>query len=83
MINKIKFYFKQIWTNLLLGYYHIARDFSVKELDRFGRGAKKDFKLDNISVCQKQKIPQALADEIVKYVREIFSKKINLEVLYP
>ncbi len=49
-----------------------ARDISFKELDKFGRGAKTNFKLDNISVCQKQKVPEALAEDIVKYVREIF-----------
>ncbi len=48
-----------------------ARDFSPKELDSFGRGAKRDFKMDNISVCQKSKTPYLLADEIVKYVQGI------------
>ena len=48
-----------------------ARDIYFKELDKFGRGAKTNFKLDNISVCQKQKIPEKLAEEIAKYVREI------------
>lgn len=46
-----------------------AIDIQFKELDRFGRGAKSNFKMDNISVCQKQKTPQPLAEEIVKYVR--------------
>ncbi len=52
-----------------------ARDFPVKELDRFGRGAKIKAKLDNISVCQKQKIPEALAKDVVKYVRDIYKKQ--------
>lgn len=48
-----------------------AKDIQFKELDKFGRGAKVDFKIDNISKGQKQKIPRALADDIVKYVQEI------------
>jgi hypothetical protein len=44
-----------------------ARDISFKQLDRFGRGAKRYFKLDNISVCQKQKVPGALSKTIVRY----------------
>ncbi len=51
-----------------------AKDISFKELDRFGRGAKTNFNLDNISVCQKQKIPRCLADDILKYVRDFFSE---------
>lgn len=51
-----------------------ATNIQFKDLDRFGRGAKTNFKLDNISVCQKQKIPQAVSKEIVKYVRDFFSK---------
>ncbi len=53
-----------------------VREISFKELDRFGRGAKVKTKLDNISVCQKQKIPQSLADEIVKYVRGIIVNQL-------
>ncbi len=45
-----------------------------KEMDRFGRGAKVNVKMDNIAKGQKQKIPRALADEIAKYVRDIFFK---------
>lgn len=52
-----------------------ARDIEFKELDRFGRGAKINFKLDNVSVCQKQKTPALLAENIVKYVRGFYSKK--------
>ncbi len=51
-----------------------AKDISFKELAPFGRGAKSHFKLDNISVGQKQKIPRRLADEIVEYVRDFYSK---------
>lgn len=50
-------------------------DIKFKELDRFGRGAKSNFKLDNISKGQKQKIPRTLAKEIAKYVRGIFQNK--------
>ena len=40
---------------------------SFKELDRFGRGAKTDFKMDNISVAQKSKTTRPKAEDIVKY----------------
>lgn len=52
-----------------------ATDIQFKELDKFGRGAKTNFKLDNVSVCQKQKTPAPLAEDIVKYVRGFYSKK--------
>lgn len=52
-----------------------AIDIQFREQVRFGRGAKSNFNLDNISVGQKQKIPLALADEIANYVREFFAKK--------
>jgi len=49
-----------------------AINIQFKELDRFGRGAKIDFKLDNISICQKSKTPLPLVEDIVKYVRGIY-----------
>lgn len=49
-----------------------VRDISFKELDKFGRGARIKFKLDNISKGQKQKIPLPLAEAIVKYVQDIY-----------
>lgn len=52
-----------------------ASDIEFKELDKFGRGAKVDFKLDNISVAQKQKVPGLFAEEILKYVRGFFQNK--------
>lgn len=54
-----------------------ARGISFKEMDKFGRGAKSNFKLDNISTGQKQKIPQALSDEIVNYVRDFFEGRVR------
>ena len=52
-----------------------AKDIEFKEMAPFGRGAKVNFKLDNISKAQKQKVPRPLAYEIVKYVRDFFSEK--------
>lgn len=47
-----------------------AIDYMPKELDKFGRGAKVDYKLDNFSKCQKQKVPGSLAKEIRRYCEE-------------
>lgn len=52
-----------IFTNL--------RDISFKELDKFGRGAKTGFKLNNVTLCQSQKVPRPLSDEIVKNIQVI------------
>lgn len=51
-----------IFTNL--------KEISFKDLDRFGRGAKNKFKLENASKCQKQKVPQELSDFIAKSVQD-------------
>lgn len=50
-------------------------DIEFKELGRFGRGARSNFKLDNISKGQKQKIPRSLAKDIAKYIRVFFQNK--------
>lgn len=50
-------------------------DIEFKELGRFGRGAKSNFKLDNISKGQKQKVPGALAKDVAEYVRAFFQNK--------
>ncbi len=50
-----------------------AQDIQFKELVPFGRGAKSDFKMHNISVCQKQKVPRSLANDILYYVQDTLS----------
>ncbi len=44
-----------------------ALNYQPKELDRFGRGAKVRHRFDNMTKCQRQKVPGALAEEIRKY----------------
>ena len=44
-----------------------AYDYFPKELDRFGRGAKCDNILDNMTKCQRQKVPGTFAQEIRRY----------------
>lgn len=51
-----------------------AKDIQFKELDKFGRGARSNFKLDNIAKAQKQKIPRPLADHISDYCKGFFSQ---------
>lgn len=46
-----------------------------KELDKFGRGAKINFKMDNISKGQRQKIPLEVSEHIANFVRDIFIKQ--------
>ncbi|HEA46686.1 MAG TPA: DNA cytosine methyltransferase [Candidatus Pacearchaeota archaeon] len=53
-----------------------AKEISFRELDSFGRGAKLKFKLNNISVCQKQKVPGLLAEHILNYSL----KKVRVEI---
>lgn len=48
-----------------------ARDYFPKDLDSYGRGAKNNFDLfDSMTVCQRQKIPVLLAQEICDYVMQ-------------
>ena len=44
-----------------------AVDYSPKELHKFGRGAKVRHRFDNLTKCQRQRIPQQLATEIRQY----------------
>lgn len=51
-----------------------------RPLAKFGRGAKVNFKLDNIAVGQKQKIPEDLAKEISKFLKILFSSHQAISV---
>lgn len=44
-----------------------AYDYSPKELDSYGRGAKNQAIFDNLTKCQRQKVPGPLAKEIVQF----------------
>lgn len=44
-----------------------AQDWKPKELDKFGRGAKVEIVFNNLTVCNRQKTPEALAEEIYNY----------------
>lgn len=48
-----------------------ALDWKPKELDSFGRGAKVPGTFSNLTKCQRQKTPRALAEEILNYCSEV------------
>ncbi len=47
-----------------------AKDYTPKELDRFGRGAKVKRNFSNMTKCQRQKLLSSLAIEIREYCEE-------------
>lgn len=54
-----------------------AKRYTPKELDRFERGAKVQHRLDNLTKCQRQKLPGTFAIEIREYCEAHFQKDLR------
>jgi len=57
-----------------------ALDWQPKELDRFGRGAKTSGTFDNLTRCQRQATPRALADELVVFCERALSAQNGVKI---
>jgi hypothetical protein len=60
-----------------------AHDFKLREMAPFGRGAKALQDFNNLTVCERQKVPRTFADELLIYCEsKIESMQIKWENLY-
>ena len=44
-----------------------AHDFKLREMAPFGRGAKAEKDFNNLTVCERQKVPRTFANELLNY----------------
>lgn len=49
--------------------------FVPRPLEKYGRGAKSNIKIDNLTVCQRQKTPEQLANDILQLCEKTLLKK--------
>ncbi len=54
-----------------------AADYNPRELGRYGRGAKNNLIFDNLTKCQKQKLPAELVKEIADYCENKIAQTTN------